>query len=152
MSISQDLKAINTYMVTTEAKTSKATVLKDSWLEWFDHLGFWDLQINDKNTYDEARNRRNAFNSANATTQEEKVAAKTQAAKGFTTEEMQGGDKRISSKGVYQTEDKPLIPTEYKIYAGVAVVGTILIFSYGLAGALPTALAGLFGRYHRKEV
>ena len=144
MSTTEDIEAVNRYMMTTEAVTEKAVELKDEWVRWYNDLSWYALNVGNQSTYDEARNRRNAFNLANATTPEERAGAKKVARKGLTTEEMQGGVKRTDSQGRFPEEDKPLIPTEYKVVVGLAVVGLGIVFAYGLATALPTAIAGIF--------
>lgn len=111
----QDMDAINKAIAVTPSTNPQATALKDSWIRWWDNLSWYERNI-DTPTYDEARNRRNAFFLANAP-QEQKEAVEHVIQSGMTTEEQEGHTKRADSTGHFPQEDAPLIPTQYKIVA-----------------------------------
>lgn len=139
MSQSDDLDAINTYMSTTPLVTSKATALHDDWVTWWNGLGFYDKSL-DSNTYNIARNKRNAFNLANVTTAAEHAAVQQVVTHGVTTEQQQGLPDPRKADGTFYVAPKPLIPTEYKTVALVAGVLFGGLFAYGLSQSLPKAL------------
>ena len=91
----EDLEAINRYMLGAEAKTPKAKQIKGEWPIWYSDLG-WYAKSYDQSVYDEARSRRNAFNIANAVTPEQKADVEQVLTKGLTTEQMLGQGDRPS--------------------------------------------------------
>lgn len=117
----EDMEAIDWYFYDTEAKTSAARDLKDDWIVWYDGLDWWDRNY-DQSTYDEARERRDAFNLANATTAAEREQVEQVIETGMTTEEMQGGTSRKTSGGTYGAEE-PLLSTKTKIIIGAVILG-----------------------------
>lgn len=121
-----DLRAIADYFDRTEAVTPQAIVLKDKWTIWWDNQSWFNKNVTPLDIYDEARNRRNAFNLANATTAEERAIADRVAKKGYTTEEMRGESKRILSTGRFPEESKPWIPTWAKVTAVAAGAVTVV--------------------------
>jgi len=136
----EDMDAINRFMMNTPFKTSAAEKLHNDWLRWYDALSWYDRNYS-TNTYDAARNRRNAFLAANATTAAEQQAADTVKRTGLTTEEMFGKTKRITSKGEFpETDDSFLnqLPTWAKWGIGITVVGGLayLLNVRGLTQAL----------------
>jgi hypothetical protein len=122
VSRTDDLNAIADYMSATAARTPKAIQLKDSWLKWFDQLSWYTKNVSPGDDYDEARNRRNAFNEANALTSEELEMAKRTAREGFTTEEMEGERKRVLSSGRFP-EDPTIIPFWGKVLITLGAIG-----------------------------
>lgn len=139
----EDLEAINRHIMTTKIVNQSAVKLKDQWIKWYNDLGWYDRNVNAQETYDAARNRRNLFNLANTSSAAQKEAVRAVMLDGLSSEEMAGGVKRSDSTGMFQEEEKPLIPVGYKLAVGIAIVGTGLIFAYGLATTIPTAIAGL---------
>jgi hypothetical protein len=93
----EDMEALNRFFYDTPALTPEATKIKDSWIPWFDNLGFWEK--NTTEVYDEARNRLHAFERANAITTEEKEQVESVITTGITTEEMEDNTKRSLSSG-----------------------------------------------------
>jgi len=135
MAQEDDLKAVNKYIVESPAKTEAATRLRDDWIRWYDSLGWYELNYN-RETWDLARNRRLAFDRANATNAAEQHAVESVAMTGLSTEQQQGQTDRRTSTGEYAIQPKPWIPAEYKWIAILAGVGAVLV----AANALPKAL------------
>jgi hypothetical protein len=100
MSQSEDMDAINRYMMRMDLMTGQAAQHRDAWVVWYDNLSWWE-RTQDGAIYDEARNRRNEFNLANAVTPEEKAGVLHVMQTGMTTEEMAGGTRRTLSSGMY---------------------------------------------------
>ena len=117
MSQIEDLDAINVYIANSKPKTSKAVSLRDDWIAWFNDLGFYARNF-DSNNYNIARNKKRAFDLANATTPAEVAAIKRVQKEGKTTEEMTGGASILTSKGFVE-EPVPLIPEKYKVALAV---------------------------------
>ena len=67
MSQSEDINAIDAYIRRTIIKTGQADQLQDAWVEWFDDLGTLEKNF-DSGILVEAKQRRDAFNSANILT------------------------------------------------------------------------------------
>ncbi len=118
---SEDMEAIDWYFYETEAKTAAARNLKDDWIVWYDGLSWYDKSY-DEDVYDEARERRDAFNKANATSAAELEQVEFVQEHGMTTEEMEGGTSRKTSEGTYGAKE-PLLSTKTKIIIGVVVLG-----------------------------
>jgi peptidoglycan hydrolase-like protein with peptidoglycan-binding domain len=91
MSQSEDMDAINKYMRTKpiEPGNAEAFQIKDSFIRWWDNLGWYDKSFS-AGTYDEARTRRNQFNIANAKPGPDREHVRNVIATGIETEEMQG--------------------------------------------------------------
>ena len=117
----EDIDAINEFFAREPIHTSEAAKIKDEWIKWHDDLG-WYSKNYDSAAYDEARNIRNRFNIANAITAEDKAFVRTVQQTGFSTEEMQGGVKRVLSDGTYSTPNQPLIPTAFKVGVGATLL------------------------------
>ncbi len=123
----EDLAAIDRYMKGTLTKTGAAVKLRDEWTEWYDGIGWWGSYSQEN--YDHARNLRNQFDLANATTQAELEQVQRVIRTGMTTEEMAGGTSRNLSTGMYA---EPLVSSETKfvLIAGAvaaSVTGGILL-------------------------
>lgn len=69
----EDMKAMNDYMVRTEAKTSAGQRLKTEWNVWFHNLSWYEKNI-DRESWMSARNRLSEFNLANASSSSEREA------------------------------------------------------------------------------
>jgi hypothetical protein len=88
-----DIKAIQRYFADTPAKTPKAVSIKDEFIKWHDGLWFYS-----EADWDKARNYRNEYNLANATTAVEKAAVQTVLKTGQSAEQLQGRvDRRLST-------------------------------------------------------
>src|SRR5262245_24264320 len=120
---SENIEAINRYIVNATINTKEAGKIRDEWIRWHDKQGWWSLSMT-SSTYDEARNIRNRFNIANAKTAEDKEFVRHVQQQGLSSEEMQGGTKRVLSDGTYSTDDEGLIPTSFKLGVGVTL-GTL---------------------------
>lgn len=83
MSQSDDMEAINLYMRTTPLTTPEAFQIKDSFIRWWDSLGFYSKSI-DGAAYDEASTRRNQLNIANQPTEAKKAEIRDILARGQT--------------------------------------------------------------------
>jgi hypothetical protein len=109
-----NLNAVNDYIHSTPLKTDQAKSLASDWARW------WDATGNPDNysvtipppVWDEARNRRIAFDLANATTQAEKDIVVQVATTGMSSEQMQGKeDRRDPNTGLYFVPPPPPPPT-----------------------------------------
>lgn len=121
----EDMDAIAQYMAATPARTAAAQKTQDDWKVWLDGLSWWNRNY-DRPTYDHARNLRNAFDLANATTAAEQTSAQQKIKTGLTTEEMTGGPTRITSDGKFSEADggvAPPMPLWGKFAIGIAVAG-----------------------------
>jgi hypothetical protein len=121
----EDMDAIAQYMAGTSARTAAATKAQDAWKVWYDGVSWWNKNY-DRPTYDHARNLRNAFDLANATTAAEQTQVQQVIKTGLTTEEMTGGPTRITSGGTFSEKDggvTPPMPLWGKFAIGIAVVG-----------------------------
>lgn len=142
MSQSDDLDAVNRYIVQAPLKTRAAEGVHDEWVRWFDSLSWLEKSL-DGETWDRARNLKNQFNAANATNAAEREQAARVAKTGLTTEEMAGGMRRTLSTGDY---DVPLISTSTRMaIGGVVALAGLGFIAAKAAGAylrpfLPKAL------------
>lgn len=142
MSQVEDLEAINAYIAGTKTLTPAAAKLKNDWVKWWNENvkdSFWNRNF-DENTFNVAREKRNAFNLANASTPAEKQAVKETVARGLTVEETRGEADPRDAEGHFYVEPEPLIPAQYKVAVGVGVVATVALGIYAFAKALPEAL------------
>ena len=124
----QDLTAINAYMHSQPLNNAESKVLFDDWVSWYEGLGFFDLHVNDGQTYDTARNKRNAFNVANATSDAERAQIQAVITAGQTSEQDAGQTDRRNSKGAFP--EKPwwdILPTWAKYAAAGTAVVTIVL-------------------------
>ena len=124
MSQSDDLEAINKFIMGAKIKTKAADKLRTEWLRWWEKLGWYDKAI-ESDTYDLARNKRNAFNRANAATAKEKAAVESVITGGVTAEETRGGTRRTTSDGNYledPEEKEPFVPTRIKVVGAIGLV------------------------------
>lgn len=83
MSQAENMDAINQYMRTTPLKTPEAFSIKDSFIRWWDNLGWYDKSVND-GAYDEASTRRNQLNIANQPTEAKKTEVRDVLSRGQT--------------------------------------------------------------------
>lgn len=124
----QDLSAINDYMHSQTLNNEQATALFNDWVTWYEALGFVDLHVDDSQTYDTARNKRNAFNLANATSDDERAQVQTVITQGQSSEQDAGQtDRRDSSGNLPQAPPAPWVPTWAKIAIGVTAGLTIIL-------------------------
>lgn len=123
----QDMDAINVYMHSQPLNTAEATALFNDWVSWFDTLGWFSKNV-DTSTYDIARNKRDAFNLANAISEEDKAAVQATMKTGQSTEVNDGNTSRKNSEGKFPTAPFQLIPTWLK-YAAGGLAGVTLIAS-----------------------
>jgi hypothetical protein len=122
-----DLLAINDYFHRTAPKTPKATALQSDWAAWWVSTGDPDnyfFSIPDA-VFDEARNRRLAFNLANATTPEEKKIVEEVAKTGMTAEAARGEpERRDPATGQFFVPPEPILPNWFfPVVVGAAVLG-----------------------------
>lgn len=124
----KDMLALNEYMSDTVAVTPDAVKLKDDWITWWNGLTWYQRNIA-SDTWDEARNRRNAFFLANAPTKKDKEDVQNFLNTAVTEEESEGKPRRTLSTGMLPTPPAPpappLIPSWFKIGAGVAILGGV---------------------------
>jgi len=119
-----DMEAINKFfMETAKVQTPAAENVKQEWMK------FWketerSLTWYTQQEYDDARNLRNRFNVANTTSAAAAATIKAQQASGVTSEEMRGETRRAGTEGSYLEEEKPWIPTSWKV-GGLIGVGLI---------------------------
>lgn len=121
-----NIKAINTYIMTTPLATSAAGNVRNEWLKWHDGLGWYSREYPSVEIYDQARNLRNKFNLANAKTAEEKEQVKRVMQTGLTSEELRGETKRTTAEGGYLApppgESEPWLPMKTKVALGMGVL------------------------------
>lgn len=150
--LDDNLAALVQYMNDTHANTSKAAKIKDQFANWYSNLGWYAKTVNTDDTWNQARNYRDQFNTANALTPVEQAAIEAVQSGGITTEQSAGlpAQAKLSS-GLYAASDpNPLIPSEYKVAAIVVGAGVILILAYGLSMSAPVALAGYAAQRRRQ--
>lgn len=137
-----NIDAITTYMtsVATQVKTAAARAKQDEYKAWIDTVGWYNKNY-DRPTYDHARNLRNEFNLANATTAAEKQAVQQVLTTGLTTEEMQGEGRRVSSEGKFSEQEAPPVPMPSWVKWAIAGgVGVGILYALGKV----TTLAEIF--------
>lgn len=147
-----DMAATVEYFNGTTANTSAAKKVKDDFATWYSNLGWYDKSVNSDQVWNQARNFRTQFNRANAVTPAEVAAVAAVEGTGLSTEQTTGKPQAAkTSSGLYAapSTSAPLIPTEYKVFAGVAAVGVVLILTYGVATSALPALAGYFATKKR---
>lgn len=112
MSQGEDLDAIQAFFTSAlpSAKTPEAIALGNSFLIWYDGLGFWDKSMS-SGTLDEAKARRDAFNRANAVTPVEKAQVEDVIAHGMKTSDMEGTTK---PKAVVVPQKLPMLASGSK--------------------------------------
>jgi hypothetical protein len=120
---SDDMNAINAYMMASTPATPTAVDLKNQWVTWWNGLGMFSNFGNAN--YDEARNRRNTFDLANATTAEQVAQVRAVMTQGLSTEQDSGDADRRLSTGMMP--NPPLIPVQYQAAAEVAGVAAIVL-------------------------
>jgi len=98
MSQSQDLAAIDTFIHSVSLNTNDAKALFTDWVQWYTNLGWYDLNVNSA-TYDTARNKRNAFELANAESEADKEQIRQVQTQGISTEQAQGLPDRRDADG-----------------------------------------------------
>ncbi len=123
-----NLDAINRFVVGTTIKTPLASPLRDEWIQWFDTRSAYQRNF-DRVTYDQARNRKLAFELANATSEAERAQIMLVATTGLSSEEMQSEADRRQSGGHY-SEAAPTSPLVGLAWLGVSIVGAAAIGAY----------------------
>lgn len=108
-----NLLAVNDYMHRTPGKTAQAKSLLSDWARWWDATGNpanYSIKIPPP-VWDEARNRKVAFDLANATTKAEQDLIIHTATTGMSSEQMQGQpDRRDPNTGLYFVPPPPPAP------------------------------------------
>lgn len=127
--LTDNLNAVNQYMHSTPVKTAQAAALLSDWARWWITTGDpsnYIFSIPDA-VWDEARNRRLAFNLANATTQAEIDQVHAVATEGVSSEQAAGQqDRRDPNTGLIFVPPPSGLPTWAKTLAIGAVAGLIL--------------------------
>jgi len=138
-----NMAAIVNYFNAATPKTGAAAKVKDDFAKWYADLSYLDTHWRTDDTYVKARNYRDDFNHANATTAAETAAVDRVIKTGVTTEQTWGEPpKARTTSGRYATESEPTVPTYWKIALAVVAGGAVLLFAYGAASALPGAILG----------
>jgi hypothetical protein len=104
---SDDMDALDVYMKGTPIVQQAARALRDSWIQWYDKLGWWNIQFNE-GAFDEARNRKHAFDEANAKDAEELKFIREMRKTALTSEEARGQPRRMLDDGSYAIRESPL--------------------------------------------
>lgn len=125
-----NLNAVNTYIHSTPIKTDKARSLASDWSRWWDTTGdpnLYTVKI-DQVVWDEARNRRLAFDLANAVTKAEAEQVHYVATTGQSSEQMEGlQDRRDPETGGYYVpppEPEPMFPSwVMPVFIGAIALG-----------------------------
>lgn len=99
---------------------SKATKLKDEWLEWYNGLTFWEKTFDD-NTFNEARNRWIDLVSANSN--DPKIIRETLRFVPSLEQTFGLPDPR-NSEGYYAT-NATFVPTSFKVGAGISAASIL---------------------------
>lgn len=126
-----NLQAVNVYFHTVPAKTREAAAQVTDWVRWWDATGnpdnYW-FSVPDV-VWDEARNRKHAFDQANATSAAELAQVQEVAKTGLSSEQMQGqADRRDPATGNYIIPPAPLVPPWVKPVAiGGAALAVVLL-------------------------
>lgn len=124
--LASDMNAINKFfMETAKVNTPAAEKVKQEWMQfWKDTERTFSWYSQEE--FDQARNLRNRFNLANAKTDAARVAVAAQQASGVTREEAGGNTRRAGTSGDYLEEEKPWIPTSWKVgaFVGVGLLAT----------------------------
>lgn len=135
-----DMEAINRYFMQQAAiKTPAAEKLKQEWMKWWkeNQRSWLDYTVEE---FDTARNMKHKFDVANEPTQAGKAQVAAQQARALTSEEAMGETRRAGTAGQYIEEEKPLIPTSWKVGAMVGVgLITVGIFGKKLLSMTPAA-------------
>jgi len=136
--IVDNLIALNAYFHSTPIKTNEARRLVSDWSRWWIETGNPDnytFSVPDE-VWDEARNRRLAFNMANAVTAAETKQVETVAQTGITSEQSQGlPDRRDPTTGQFFVPPAPVFPSWFwpavaagaLLYLGVPLLKKTLI-------------------------
>ena len=128
--------------VDTTVKTAAARAKQDEYKGWIDTVSWYNKNY-DRPTYDHARNLRNEFNQANATTPAEQQAVQQVITGGMTTEEMQGGGSRVSSEGRFSEKEAP--PPSLPSWAKWTIAGAVgigVLYALGKVTTLAQIFAG----------
>lgn len=125
--LAADMKAINDYFHRVLPVTAEAKRLVSDWAQWWITTGAPDnytFLIPDE-VFDEARNRKLAFDRANAVTQREKDNVERVAKTGMTHETMLGEpDRRDPVTGGYYVPPTPILPKWFwPVVIGSVAVG-----------------------------
>lgn len=131
----EDMRAIRQYIGDTQAVTPEAQQIKADFVKWYDALG--PIDVFEQSNFDLARNQRNRFNLANATTPEDKSQVEDVMKTGITAEQAQGQfDRRLPDgmlPGPVTPPPPPFLSTPVLI-AGAAVASLAIIagaYGYG---------------------
>jgi len=140
-----NMAAIVDYFNSTEAKTIQAAQIKDEWAKWNNGLTFLDTHWNTGVTYNTARNYRDSFEKANATTDAEKQAVAMVQKTGITTEQTWGDPAvALTSSGQRAIPpDKPW-PSWLKWTVGGAI-GVGMLYALGKVTTLAEIFVGKRG-------
>jgi hypothetical protein len=126
----EDMEAINRYfMQQATVKTPEAEKVKQEWMKWWNDNKRSVLDYTTEE-FDTARNTKHRFDVANETTHAGKAAVVAQQARGLTSEEAMGETRRAGTAGQFLEEEKPLIPTSWKVGAAVGV-GLVALGVFG---------------------
>lgn len=134
-----DMEAINKFfMETAKVKTPAAEKIKKEWMAWWkEHKTWWGYSDEE---FDTARNMRNKFNLANASTFTEQNRVAATIATGTTSEEAQGETRRAGTEGMFTEEEEQWIPTSWKVGAVVGVgLIAVGVFAKKLLALTPAA-------------
>ncbi len=129
--IADNLNAVNVYFHTIPAKTREGAAQVTDWVRWWEVTGnpsvYW-ISVPDT-VWDEARNRKHAFDLANAITPAEVAQVKEVAKTGLSSEQMQGqADRRDPATGNYTLPPVPVIPSwVLPVAVGAGVLGVALL-------------------------
>jgi hypothetical protein len=125
--------AIAQYFAQTNAVTPEAVKIKNDFTIWYNGLTWVGKGL--QSNYDLARNQRNQFDLANATTPEEKANVQNVIQTGLSTEQLQGEtDRRLDNgmlPGPVTPPTPPLIPSQYLIAGGIIGGLALVAMAYG---------------------
>lgn len=101
----EDMDAINAYMNNTKAVTKDALAIKNDWFKWWDNLSWFDKQAG--GAYDDARAKRDAFNLANVTSNQERLNVERVQTTGLRTEDVSASTKQLLGSKKSKTMVRP---------------------------------------------
>jgi hypothetical protein len=123
----QNIDAIDVYISGATPLNSKATQLRDEWMQWVSGLSWYQKHV-DESVAAEAFNRRNAFMRANVLSKEEQEKVDEFLKKPRpVVDPVTGKTIHVTSTGDRVVPPKPLVPTQYKVVAVATAAGVSVL-------------------------
>lgn len=135
-----DMDAIDRYIRAQPINNDAARVLKSDWIRWYDGLSWFDKGT--ESVRQQASNRRNAFNVANAKSDAERETVKQTIATGLTRDEIYNGKRVVDAAGNYPKQPGVTVLSAAK---GTVPVGARPTIRRGSQGAPVVAWQKIIG-------